>query len=645
MSNLLESQVFHYQQWREELRSCIEAYQNWLEKHGHGDIQKSLRIYDIAESLKNDRLTLAFLAEFSRGKTELINAMFFSDFKQRLLPSDVGRTTMCPTEIFFDPADEPYIRLLPIESRAREESIASMKHKPVEWVKMRLDLNSHEDMAKAMSSLAQTKSVTVEEANRLGLMIEDDPVVSAGIPVRGGRVDIPAWRHALINFPHPLLKKGLVILDTPGLNALGTEPELTLSMIPSAHAVLFLLAMDTGVTRSDLEVWQRYVKGHVSRHVAVLNKIDLMWDDLNSQSHIDAAVLRQLDVTSETLGIARDHVIALSAQKALIARIRGDERLLVRSNIRELEQLIADEIVPSKQEILRQAVAREIGGMVESSVATVSQQLATAQAEIKEMSRLTGKNREMGQQLLAKLELDKKVYLQNMDVFRQSYGTVIKQGQALLASLDEERLNDMLMKSRKSIDGSWTTPGLMRSMQGLFDVFTRQSKKILAFATETRKFVDRTYDDFHQKYNFAKLTPPALNLERHVLRMHGLQEATERFCKDPLTIGNYKTFVVSKFYDQLVEQARELFRGLRQELDTWLKSAMGPLSLQLREHQRLLEERVENLRKIKGDIGSLQERVRQLEIQQLSLGRQIEELTRIRDVLTIPVASSVKKVA
>ena len=39
---------------------------------------------------------LGFLAEYSRGKSELINALFFSSFKERLLPSDVGRTTMCP---------------------------------------------------------------------------------------------------------------------------------------------------------------------------------------------------------------------------------------------------------------------------------------------------------------------------------------------------------------------------------------------------------------------------------------------------------------------------------------------------------------------------------------------------------------------
>ena len=35
-------------------------------------------------------------------------------------------------------------------------------------------------------------------------------------------------------FPHPLLRRGLVVLDTPGLNALGAEPELTLACCPTA---------------------------------------------------------------------------------------------------------------------------------------------------------------------------------------------------------------------------------------------------------------------------------------------------------------------------------------------------------------------------------------------------------------------------
>ena len=103
-------------------------------------------------------------------------------------------------------------------------------------------------------------------------------------PTGEGAVDIPCWRHAVINFPHPLLQQGLVILDTPGLNAIGTEPELTLNLLPNAHAVLFILAADAGVTKTDLEVWNRHLAGDDpatrAGRIVILNKIDGLWDEL-----------------------------------------------------------------------------------------------------------------------------------------------------------------------------------------------------------------------------------------------------------------------------------------------------------------------------------------------------------------------------
>jgi hypothetical protein len=107
-----------------------------------------------------------------------------------------------------------------------------------------------------------------------------------------GLVEISQWRHAIINFPHPLLKQGLVILDTPGLNAIGTEPELTLNLIPNAHAVLFILAAETGVTRSDIEVWRTHIGAGPGR-IVVLNKIDAMWDELRSDAENEAEIARQ----------------------------------------------------------------------------------------------------------------------------------------------------------------------------------------------------------------------------------------------------------------------------------------------------------------------------------------------------------------
>ena len=646
MTSDLENQVTAYQHWRDELRNCIQAYQDWLENHGHADIQRSLRIYDLVESLRNDRLILAFLAEFSRGKTELINAMFFSDFKQRLLPSDVGRTTMCPTEIFHDGSEEPYIKLLPIESRKGDDSIAALKHKPVEWVKIKLNLASQEEMTAAMSSLAEVKSVTVDEAGALGLLDESDFVTTTVVVKYGGKVEIPCWRHAMINYPHPLLKKGLVILDTPGLNALGTEPELTLSMIPSAHAVLFLLAVDTGVTKSDLDVWQKYVQSYVTRRIAVLNKIDLLWDDLKTDEQIDIAVERQVVETARILGLPRDHVIALSAQKGLIARIRGDAALFGKSRLEALERLLAEEIIPSKQQILRAAVSREIGNMLETSLQSATAQLASTRSEAQEMSKLSGKNRDLAKLLLARLEQDKSRYMQHMESFKRSYATVLKQGNVLIGTLADDRLDEMMSRSLASIEGSWTTAGLMRSMQSLFDTFSRQAEKIIQFAGETRNYVDGVYGEFHKLYGFPKMTPPALNLEDHILRMQALHQNTERFCKDPVNVMTEKHFLVRRFYGGLVAHARELFSKIRLELDAWVNSALTPLSMQLKEHQKLLERRVDNLLKVAADVNTLQERVRQLGQQQLQFGKQVEELTKIRDVLQRdPAEMKVAKVA
>ena len=232
--------------------------------------------------------------------------------------------------------------------------------------------------------------------------------------------------------------------------------------------------------------------------------------------------------------------------------------------------------------------------------------------------------------MLARLERDRAVYLQHMESFKNSYGTVLKQGHALMGNLDEEHIDEIFAKSAKDIEGSWTTAGLWRSMNSLFDSFTRQADKILSFASETRSFVDKVYQQFQEQYGFVNLTPPALNLEKHILTMKGLKTNTERFCRDPVNVMTEKHFLVKKFYNGLVTEARVLFQALRKDLDNWLKIALTPISNQLKEHQILLERRVENLKKLSGDLSSLQERLHQLETQKMALGKQVEDLLRIK---------------
>jgi hypothetical protein len=371
----LEGEVQSYNRWREQLTRSVNAYHDWLEANGKLDVQQSIRFYDLLENLNKGRLLLAFLAEFSRGKSELINALFFSSFKERLLPSDVGRTTMCPTEIFHDPNEEPYLKLLSVETRYRDESISQLKNMPVEWSKIRLNINSSKDMRDALKALADTKKVYSLEARMLGLSPMMDE--SGNMPSEEELVEVPAWRYALINYPHPLLSNGLAILDTPGLNALGMEPELTVSTIPSAHAILFLLSIDTGVTKSDMEIWERYVRPGLPRKIAVLNKIDLMWDELKTPVEIEKGMRRMIATTSQALNLPPEQIFALSAQKGLLAKIRGDVGLVKKSGIEALERYLGEQIVPAKRQILASAVQGEIGAMMVSSRASIETKIAT----------------------------------------------------------------------------------------------------------------------------------------------------------------------------------------------------------------------------------------------------------------------------
>jgi hypothetical protein len=99
--------------------------QSWLTENELSDAQSDLRLTQLLERLREDRLNVAFVAEFSRGKSELINAIFFADYGNRMLPSSAGRTTMCPTELLFDAQKPPCIELLPIQTRSSNSALAN----------------------------------------------------------------------------------------------------------------------------------------------------------------------------------------------------------------------------------------------------------------------------------------------------------------------------------------------------------------------------------------------------------------------------------------------------------------------------------------------------------------------------------------
>ncbi|MCL4185875.1 MAG: dynamin family protein, partial [Burkholderiaceae bacterium] len=74
---VLGEHIAEYGGWRRELSDSVRRYGRWLADAELSDAALQSRIDRIAERLASDRITIAFVAEFSRGKSELINAIFF----------------------------------------------------------------------------------------------------------------------------------------------------------------------------------------------------------------------------------------------------------------------------------------------------------------------------------------------------------------------------------------------------------------------------------------------------------------------------------------------------------------------------------------------------------------------------------------
>ena len=66
-----QEQLQAYEQWKEEVINTIEEYGPWLQENGMSTEDVQQRIEHTLDGLRSDKLTIAFVAEFSRGKTQL----------------------------------------------------------------------------------------------------------------------------------------------------------------------------------------------------------------------------------------------------------------------------------------------------------------------------------------------------------------------------------------------------------------------------------------------------------------------------------------------------------------------------------------------------------------------------------------------
>lgn len=636
----LANQFAAYTEWRTNLSSTIGQFKAWLADNELSDAQTDLRLTQLLERLREDRLNVAFVAEFSRGKSELINAIFFAEYGSRMLPSSAGRTTMCPTELLFDGSKPPCIELLPIETRSSNSGVTEYKRFPEEWKLVVLDIDEPDAMQDALRHVSETTRVMPDEAARLGFEVGKGEIDLYRVG-DDGMVEIPRWRHAVINFPHPLLKQGLVILDTPGLNAIGAEPELTLSLLPNAHAVLFILAADTGVTQSDLTIWKEHIGdgGAAKRgRMVVMNKIDGQWDELKTPEEVDAEIQRQAESCAEILALSPNQIFPVSAQKGLVAKINGDAELLAKSRLPLLEAALSHELIPAKQDIVRDNTESEFGDLSQRMRGLLESRLAGLREQLTELTELRGKNKGVVEYMMGKVRAEKEEFesgLQRYYAVRSVFSTLTNN---LFGHLGMDGLRQLTSTTREAMMEATFSKTLSDSMSTFFG---RSRESLANSASEIDEIIammNAVYKKFSVEHGLKLGSPTAFSLLRYQKEIDRL----DVWCNTHLNsmvrlLTTDKKHITQKFFEEVAVQVRRTFERANKDAETWLRAIMAPMETQVREHQIQLKRRLESIKRIHQATDTLEDRIAELDSVEKSLLQQIlaleEMVVQVRELL------------
>ena len=296
-----------------QVLAYIQQTQKLFDKYASSELKAAQGKFEpLIQGLQSDKVRIVVIGEFSRGKSRLVNALLGID----LLPSAKEATTAINTFLQSPPQGrekEKYISLNFIDSNRVPEELS--------W--------------------------------------EDDGVLKRwGTELDKGNKNARSELHHIDVFAdHDLLNKGLVIIDTPGLESVVAHHEdITRKAIASAHIAIWVQSVEQlgGNSREWLFLTDT-VRQHFRKFLTVIN----MWDQVLDPEDDHDKAKPEAERVEEKLNTVRDnfrrhlsdlpqveldlmtndqHLMGVSAKWAL----SKDSEQQQSSGIQHLTQRIAD---------------------------------------------------------------------------------------------------------------------------------------------------------------------------------------------------------------------------------------------------------------------------------------------------------------
>ncbi len=640
MTSAFSGRFDELNQWRDAVRARLDGLAAFLAEQGPPDATEQLQLDSLRQRLSTDKLIVAFVGEFSRGKSELINAIFFADTGRRVLPATPGRTTMCPVELSHDPAQPITVSLLPIATRLTGTPLAELRRDPQAWTHVPLDAARPEHLSSALQEVMGTQRVSIAKALALGLWDESNGENNP-TPDDRGRIEVPAWRHALVNYPHPLLRQGLVVLDTPGLNALGAEPELTLSLLPSAHATVFMVGADTGVTQSDMAIWRDHLGSRQGATFVVLNKIDALRDPLLTPSQVATHIEAQRSATARLLGVPVQRVFALSARQALVARVESDVASVAASRIAEFEAALSAELLPQRQQVLRHLIDEAVSQLQQRASRRLGDARRQIAEQMLELRGLRGKSSGRLRTIRQRIEQEALEFEHCHSRLVALRGLHSRLLDTALDGLSEDHLKTEVDGLVAEIKASVLKLGARKAFVAACTRLRTRFTTAGQHAQEIRDMLAGTFSHLNAEFGFGLVLMPGPDLARFSDELNAIERSYAQYLGLGHALRLSQPQFMAQFRRMLLARLDSAWDGARVSIESWNGAITTHVEVQLHERRRSFQKRAAALSRIRGASDELELRIANLEQQDAQLQTRIERLKVVAQAVLASAAAAV----
>ena len=319
-----------------------------------------------------------------------------------------------------------------------------------------------------------------------------------------------------------------------------------------------------------------------------------------------------MNSVAATLQLQKNQVFAISAQKGLVAKVHNDPKLLQKSRLLQLESALSEELIPAKQEIVRDFVAHEVRDLVGATQRLIGARHANVAEQLHELDSLRGKNEDVVLSMMAKVRGEKANFDDSLMRFQATRSVYANMTNDLFAAMGIDAVKDDTLRAREAMLHAKFTVGLRAAMTQYFAATREKLERSGRIVAEITAMMNAMYKRFADDHGLKLGAPITYSMLRYEKEMDRIEEAySKRFGTLQLITSDDVT-LTQKFFEVVASRVREAFEIANRDAETWLKSVMSPVESQIKERQVQLRRRLDSIKRIHLATDTLEDRVQEL---------------------------------